>query len=71
MKMLAKQRASGLQEKGQGLCPWTPLGFETPNPQIPKDNVFKGLLLKGQGAKPHALICCVTKSPNWWFSVAC
>ncbi len=20
--------------KGQGLCPWTPLGFETPNPQI-------------------------------------
>jgi hypothetical protein len=27
-------------KKFQGLCPWTPLGFETPNPQILKDKDF-------------------------------
>jgi hypothetical protein len=33
-------------EKGQGLCPWTPWGFETPNPQF-QGNVFQRLAFDG------------------------
>jgi hypothetical protein len=42
-------------EKGQGLCPWTPLGFETPNPQILQKKDFKGLPLMGSRGKAPCL----------------